>query len=124
LTQGIAEAGKPLELQFEGFGTQHREFRFFCALIKPTDALRQLYGVVHRTIPSVADETFVSWPHASLLYGTAASQAKYPDIEPLVERFGGSLNVKHRADEITLWNTNGPVDDWKQLAAYALGGQR
>lgn len=121
-TRQIAAALATVELNFEGFDTQNREFRYFCLMIKPSNELARVYEVVHQFIPEVTQESFKAWPHVSLLYGTKAATERYPLITPLKERFGTSLNVVQSVKHISLWDTSGDVDTWKEIKSFELTG--
>jgi len=120
----IAARTEPFTVNFKGFGTEHREFRFFCLLAAPSATLTRLYDRVHQALPQTAEETFVSWPHASLFYGTAMALAKYPEIDPLVARYGTKLDGEQSVGSISVWETNGPVPSWRQVRVIPLQNLR
>jgi len=121
LTKGVAATARPFELEFNGLGTQNREFRFFCLLARPSADLKNIYSIVHNMIPDVSDETFNTWPHASLLYGTPSAVKMYPRIDPLIERFGQTLDGMYAVSNISLWETSGPVERWNEIVSCQLG---
>ena len=120
IAEQIAAETEPFTITFKGFGTENREFRFFCLLAEPSAALTKLYAQVHRLLPTTAEETFVSWPHASLFYGTTAARAKYPDIDSLVQRYGTKLDGEQSVASISVWETNGPVPSWRRVQNLLL----
>ena len=120
IAEQIAAQTEPFTITFKGFGTEHREFRFFCLLAERCNAMTQLYARVHRALPATAAETFVDWPHVSLFYGTAAARAKYPNIDSLVQRYGTELDGEQSVASISVWETNGPVESWRHVQNLLL----
>ena len=120
----IAAQTEPFTVNFKGFGTEHREFRFFCLLAAPSATLTRLYDRVHQALPQTAEETFVSWPHASLFYGTPMALAKYPEIDPLVARYGTKLDGEQSVGSISVWETNGSVPSWRRVKVILLQNLR
>jgi 2'-5' RNA ligase len=123
LTKQVAGLAEPFDLDFVGFGTLNREFRFFCLLALPSPALASVYEAVHNIIPEVSGETFNAWPHASLLYGTPSAVKQYASIDPLINRFGQTLDGEYQVSDISLWETNGPIESWKEIESFRLGAQ-
>ena len=118
--KSIAGMTKPFDITFDGLGTENREFRFLCLLAVQSEPLKRLYGQVHQTFPVSSKETFVAWPHASILYGTQKTIEKYPTIEPFLDRFGDSLNTTTKIDAISIWDTSGSVAQWKLVESIKL----
>jgi hypothetical protein len=121
LAQKIAKSfGRQFAVDFSGFDTRNEEYRFFCFLAKPNSELDELYEHVHEAHSPAAQETFRSWPHASLLYGTESAQSAFPSLDALKARFGETLDGTRNFNEIAVFDTSGGVKAWSLIGSATL----
>jgi hypothetical protein len=90
----LSAVAAPDELTLSSFGTQGVATRFFCLVAD-------------------AAPTLPEWPHVSLLYGTDAARSRWPDPMAVAVRFGSSLFGRYDVAAVSLWATDGPVEEWR-----------
>jgi len=111
----VAAELRPLPLAFSGTHGTDAYFRCLFFRVVSTSALWDAYALAARHFGREPEETFD--PHLSLAYGSLASGTRADLARELSPQLPGPLTTSH----LHVWRTDGPVRDWRELAALALG---
>jgi 2'-5' RNA ligase len=106
---------RPFQVSASGVAGRPGYFRCFFARIVEDAALRAAHDLASRAFGREPDPSFL--PHLSLVYGELEPERK----QALVRELGTNANVRFEARRLHLWRTEGPVADWREEAAFALG---
>jgi 2'-5' RNA ligase len=111
----LAAEIEPLTVELSGIGGHDTHFRclFFRAL--DSRALGEAHARVTRGFGRESDPSFD--PHLSLVYGTLPPEVKAELESALLPETPPPFEVRH----LRVWRTEGPVGEWRELAAFPLG---
>jgi len=111
----VASELRPLPLAFSGAHGTDAHFRCLFFRVVFTSALWDAYALAARHFGREPAETLD--PHLSLVYGSLASGPRADLARELSPQLPGPLTASH----LHVWRTEGPVRDWRELSALALG---
>lgn len=112
--RALARERTPLPIALTGVGGRAGHFRCLFLRVEATDALRQAHAGAARRCGRRPDPAF--FPHLSLVYGVLAPETK----AELADELAAEARVSFESRRLHVWRTEGPVADWRQLAAFAL----
>jgi 2'-5' RNA ligase len=112
----LARGIEPLTLSLGAIDGWNEPFRCLFVRADASAALRAAHARAARAFGLDPDPEFV--PHLSLVYGTLAPDRKAGLLRELAAEAAAELEARH----LHVWRTQGLVAEWRELAAFALGG--
>jgi 2'-5' RNA ligase len=96
---------------------QARDEHFRCLFVRARGdrAILFAHAIAARAFGREPDPAFL--PHLSLVYGTLAPEEK----RAIAREIGDELSRPFEMQRLELWRTEGPVAEWRELAAFDLG---
>jgi 2'-5' RNA ligase len=117
-SEALARALSPLAVRFAGAGGFDEYFRAFFLRVDLTAELLGANARARAAFGRHGDPPF--FPHLSLLYGRLSTPER-ERLRPLIEPAPAGFEAR----ELSLVKTEGPVLEWRSLAAFGLGsGER
>ena len=105
----------PLFLAFSGMDGNSAHFRCLFLRVATSPALREAHARAARHFGREPEASFD--PHLSLVYGTLDA-ARKDDLKREVLPLAAA---SFKARRLHVWRTEGPVGEWRELAAVELG---
>jgi len=112
--RALARDRAPVPVALAGVAGRDEHFRCLFVRVEATDALRQAHAAAARRFGRPPEPSF--FPHLSLVYGTLAPETK----AALAGELAGETEGSFEARRLHVWRTEGPVAEWRQLAAFAV----
>jgi 2'-5' RNA ligase len=112
----LAASVRPLRLRLAGVEGREEHFRCLFARAEADEPLRAAHAAAARAFGREPDPAFL--PHLSLVYGTLSPETRRRLAAELAVAVTGSFAARR----LHVFRTDGPVGDWREIGAYALGG--
>ncbi|TMW64863.1 hypothetical protein Poli38472_009030 [Pythium oligandrum] len=115
-TQLVADGLETLDLQVSAVSSKELlYFQCVFALLKMTPALENAHEHAKQVYERLEEPSFM--PHVSLVYGDLSTE----DRRALAQEFGPRFDgTQMKMERLQLWNTTGPVKQWKLVKEIAL----
>jgi 2'-5' RNA ligase len=107
----------PLPVGFSVVDGVDQHFRCLFLPVQDGLSLRSAHSRAARQFGREPDPSFD--PHLSLVYGTLDPTEK----AGLVAELAGGATTSFEARRLHVWQTDGPVGEWREIAAFDLGLQ-
>jgi 2'-5' RNA ligase len=113
--RALAARLRPVAVRLESVEGRDEHFRCLVALAAPDEPLREAHAAAARAFGRQPDPSFL--PHVSLVYGRLAPETK----RALASEVAPAAALAFRAARLHVWLTEGPVEDWREVAALPMG---
>ena len=105
---------QPFSLGFMAVDGEDQHFRCLFLRVGDDPGLRHAHALAARQFGRQADPGF--HPHLSLVYGALEARQK----AGLLSELSGETATSFDARRLHVWKTEGPVGEWRELAAFDL----
>ncbi|KAJ3298695.1 hypothetical protein HDU79_008188 [Rhizoclosmatium sp. JEL0117] len=119
IKQAAASHG-PFKVTLTELVTKDLFFQCVMAKSEETKELLELNAALRAVYPPPHSEPY--WPHLSLVYGDLSAETKQNVIDEIKNNadWAGIVGSVVEVNVIELWNTEGPVENWKKVGEVTL----
>ncbi len=115
-TARIAQALAPFEIRFEGIRFNRDYFKNLYLQVMRTPQIMNSFAAAQSVLSAKKEEYL---PHCSLMYGDMGEEESVTLRHLLLD--GGILQTGFVPTGIELWQTEGPMKDWRPCKAFPFG---
>jgi 2'-5' RNA ligase len=116
VSAALAAGLRPFPVRLRGVDARDEPFRCLFVPALPDEPLVAAHAAASRRFGREPDPAFL--PHLSLVYGSLPPETK----GPLARELGAAVPGSIEAARLHVWRTEGPVEDWREVGTFPLGG--